>query len=96
MGIFAPKSVSVGDLFAGAIIPGAILVALYVVYILIVSVIYPSKMPSVQRENAVDVRATITSLVPSIDLIFSVLGSIIIGLATPTEAAGVGAVGAMI
>ena len=96
MGIFAPKSVSVGDLFAGAIVPGAILVGLYTVYILIVSVIYPSKMPSVQQENAIDVRATITSLIPPIALIFSVLGSIIIGLATPTEAAGVGAVGAMI
>ena len=96
MGIFAPKSVSVGDLFAGAIVPGAILVSLYTLYILIFSATYPTRMPRIQQENAVDIRATITSLIPPIALIFSVLGSIIIGLATPTEAAGVGAVGAMI
>ena len=96
MGIFAPKSVSVGDLFAGAIVPGAILVSLYALYILIFSAVYPTRMPRIQQENAVDIRATITSLIPPIALIFSVLGSIIIGLATPTEAAGVGAVGAMI
>ena len=90
-GIFAPKSVSVGDLFAGAIVPGAILVGLYTVYILIVLVIYPSKMPISRKKTRLMFKPRLPTDSP-IALIFSVLGSIIIGLATPTEAAGVGAV----
>jgi len=97
-GIFSPKVVSVGDLFAGALVPGLMLVALYVAYILLVALFRPQKMPPHQREDddQVSLGSVIHSLFPPLVLIFAVLGSILGGLATPTEAAGVGALGALL
>ncbi|MEM9209622.1 MAG: TRAP transporter large permease subunit [Pseudomonadota bacterium] len=98
MGIFSPDTVSVGDLFAGALIPGLLLVILYVLYLAVVAAFNPSAMPAHDRGDSTDVRisAIAHALLPPLALIFAVLGSILGGLATPTEAAGVGAAGAML
>jgi tripartite ATP-independent transporter DctM subunit len=98
MGIFSPKTVSVGDLFAGAVIPGLLLVFLYVLYILGVAFFKPGTMPAHHREpgERVSVGDVIRALLPPLLLIFAVLGSILGGYATPTEAAGVGAIGALL
>jgi tripartite ATP-independent transporter DctM subunit len=98
-GVYSPDTVSVGDLFAGALIPGLLLVGLYLSYLLLVSVLRPAAMPlppagNVER-NAVGLAALHALLAPLV-LILAVLGSILGGLATPTEAASVGAVGAML
>jgi tripartite ATP-independent transporter DctM subunit len=94
-GIFSPKTVSVGDLFAGAIIPGLILVVLYAVYIVTTALRNPEKAPPVEA-GAISAREILESVFPPMLLIFAVLGSILTGLATPTEAAGVGAMGALV
>ncbi|MGK0499210.1 MAG: tripartite ATP-independent transporter DctM subunit [Oceanicoccus sp.] len=94
MGIFSPKTVSVGDLFVGAVVPGALLVLLYIAYILIFVAWRPASAPvddSVQRPS---IATLLSNLIPPVLLIIAVLGSILIGAATPTEAAGVGALGA--
>jgi tripartite ATP-independent transporter DctM subunit len=98
MGIFSPKTVSVGDLFAGAVIPGLLLVLMYVLYIIGVAFFRPSVMPAHPRgpDENVTFRKVLHALVPPLLLIFAVLGSILGGLATPTEAAGVGAMGALL
>jgi tripartite ATP-independent transporter DctM subunit len=98
MGIFSPKTVSVGDLFAGALIPGLLLVLLYVLYIIAVAAFRPDSMPAHVRSADDDVSITrvLRALLPPLVLIFAVLGSILAGLATPTEAAGVGAMGALL
>ncbi|MCU7958698.1 MAG: TRAP transporter large permease subunit [gamma proteobacterium symbiont of Bathyaustriella thionipta] len=101
MGIFSPDTVSVDDLFIGAIIPGLLLVALYISYQLLVAFFQPQKSPALPAEERQDggirllLKATRVLLPPMI-LIVAVLGSILGGLATPTEAASVGAVGAML
>ena len=91
-GIFNPQPVSVGDLFVGAIIPGMLLVAAYIIYLLFVA----RREPDVAKPSAesVDLAETLKSLLPPIALMLLVLGSIISGAATPTEAAAVGALGA--
>lgn len=97
MGIFNPQPVSVGDLFVGAIVPGLLLVLLYIAYLLVTSLRRPDLAPKGQDENDTDTTSTgqlLSSLAPPILLIMLVLGSIISGAATPTEAAGVGALGA--
>jgi tripartite ATP-independent transporter DctM subunit len=98
MGNFAPKTVSVGDLFAGALIPGLLLVALYVLYILVYALLRPGTMPAHVADDAssVTVVRVLRALAPPLALIFAVLGSILAGLATPTEAAGVGGMGALV
>ena len=98
MGIFSPKTVSVGDLFAGALIPGLMLVGLYVAYLVIAAFFKPSLMPAHEREpdERVGFVAVFKALFPPLALIFAVLGSILGGLATPTEAAGVGGMGALL
>ena len=98
MGVFSPKTVSVGDLFAGALIPGLLLVLLYIVYILAVALLRPSAMPAPERASREGVSAgrLLKALAPPLILIFAVLGSILGGLATPTEAAGVGGMGALL
>ena len=98
MGIFSPKTVSVGDLFAGALIPGLLLVFLYVIYIVVVAIVRPNTMPAHVRDPDEQVTAwqVMSALLPPLLLIFAVLGSILAGLATPTEAAGVGAMGALL
>ncbi len=95
MGIFNPKTVSVGDLFAGAIVPGLILVALYTAYIVATAVFNPEKAPPIDAER-ITAKEILVSIFPPLILIVAVLGSILGGLATPTEAAGVGAMGALL
>jgi tripartite ATP-independent transporter DctM subunit len=97
LGNFAPKSVSVGDLFAGALIPGLLLVALYVVYLALVAIFRPRSMPahSSVENGKPSFMQIIRALLPPMILIVAVLGSILAGVATPTEAAGVGALGAL-
>ena len=94
-GIFNTKSVSVGDLFAGALIPGLLLVLLYLLYIILVSASKPKLAPAIKDQESVTVRDFFASVFPPLFLIFAVLGSILAGVATPTEAAGVGALGAI-
>ena len=99
MGVFAPKSVSVGDLFAGAIVPGLCLVALYLAYVVAKAWLQPSTAPSApppSDDDRVALTDTLRALFPPLFLIFAVLGSILFGWATPTEAAGVGAAGALL
>ena len=98
MGIYSPKTVSVGDLFAGALIPGLLLVALYVFYLLMLALFRPALMPAHQRSagDKVGFFQVVRALLPPLGLIFAVLGSILFGFATPTEAAGVGGMGALI
>ena len=99
LGNFAPEPVSVGDLFAGALIPGLALVGLYVLWIVVVSFVRPEDAPPVPRDELGGggvrlARRVAHALVAPIVLIVAVLGSILGGVATPTEAAGVGAIGA--
>ncbi len=98
MGIFSPKTVSVGDLFAGALIPGLLLVLLYVLYIVAMAFFKPESMPAHEKglDERVGLGQVLRALLPPLLLIFAVLGSILAGLATPTEAAGVGAMGALV
>jgi len=98
LGVFSPKTVSVGDLFAGALIPGLLLVVLYVVYLVIAAFIRPDLMPAFDRgaDDRVSVLQILRALLPPLVLILAVLGSILMGLATPTEAAGVGGMGALL
>ena len=104
MGIFSPDSVSVGDLFVGALVPGLLLVVLYLIYVMVVGV-----KSGKSDDAAMNIDATATAsateepeqslfsaLVPPLLLIIVVLGSILAGFATPTEAAGVGASGALL
>ena len=97
-GNFSPNTVSVGDLFAGALIPGLMLVVLYIVYLLFKATVHPELMPAnhINKNETVVPRQFFRAAAPPLILIFSVLGSILAGLATPTEAAGVGAMGAAI
>jgi tripartite ATP-independent transporter DctM subunit len=97
-GVFSPKTVSVGDLFAGALIPGLLLVVLYVLYLLGAAFFKPALMPAYRRsaEDTVSFLQILRALLPPLLLIFAVLGSILAGLATPTEAAGVGGMGALL
>jgi tripartite ATP-independent transporter DctM subunit len=94
MGVFTPKTVSVGDLFLGAIVPGLLLVAIYCVYLLVYARLRPAAMPAARDNQAISTIALLQSLLPPIALIGAVMGSILAGIATPTEAAGVGALGA--
>ncbi|MFQ5636281.1 MAG: TRAP transporter large permease subunit, partial [Gammaproteobacteria bacterium] len=100
-GIYSPETVSVGDLFIGAIVPGLLLVGFYIVYILLLGVFRPAAMPGGRRADEADIRGAalwgrvIRVLLPPLALILAVLGSIIGGLAAPTEAAAVGATGAL-
>lgn len=100
MGIFSPETISVGDLFIGALIPGLLLVCCYILYILGYAFFNKSAMPSARQTNTVYdshlLHDVIKGLLPPLFLIFTVLGSIIGGLATPTEAASIGAVGAIL
>ncbi len=100
MGIFSPETISVGDLFIGALIPGLLLVTFYILYIGGVALFNKDALPAAS-ENSINYEShllhdVIKSLIPPLILILAVLGSIIGGLATPTEAAAIGAVGAML
>lgn len=99
LGNYAPEPVSVGQLFAGAMIPGLTLVALYVLWVVLKSIFQPQSCPALEmtpeEKNGLFGRI-LSALLPPLLLIFAVLGSILLGIATPTESASVGAVGAML
>ncbi len=99
LGVTNLDTVSVGDLFVGAVVPGFMLVALYMLYVLFIAYTRPETIPPASQERT-PTQATgfklILSLVPVLLLIVLVLGSILFGVATPTEAAGVGALGALV
>jgi tripartite ATP-independent transporter DctM subunit len=98
-GIYAPKTVSVGDLFAGALLPGLMLVALYALYLGWRAWRTPAALPAAPAHGlsgAELARRALSALLPPLALIVAVLGSIVAGFATPTEAASVGGVGALL
>jgi tripartite ATP-independent transporter DctM subunit len=99
MGIFSPETVSVGDLFSGALLPGLLLVVLYLIYLALVATFRPQTMPGTMEGGGMEnnlVQRVLRGLLPPLLLIVAVLGSIMGGFATPTEAASVGAVGAIL
>jgi tripartite ATP-independent transporter DctM subunit len=100
-GNFAPSSVTVSDLFAGAIVPAFSLVAMYILYLIFMAVFFPKTSPAIAPEPGAPkglalAGRLIAVLVAPLLLILAVLGSILGGIATPTEAASVGAVGAIL
>ena len=97
-GIFSPETLSVGDLFVGALLPGLMLVVAYMVYIVFKAFTKPEQIPSHHGEPVAPGLAmrVIKSLLPPLGLILLVLGSILGGFATPTEAASLGALGALL
>ena len=97
-GIFSPETLSVGDLFIGALFPGMMLVVLYMLYIFIKAVLHPDSVPNnVGKPVAPGLsKRVLGSLIPPLMLILLVLGSILGGFSTPTEAAALGALGATI
>ncbi|MDT8398155.1 MAG: TRAP transporter large permease subunit [Pseudomonadales bacterium] len=102
MGVFSTQTVSVGDLFSGAMIPGLLLVLFYIVYMLVIAIVRPAAAPPARAEDLAAAQGDqhilvhlLKSLIPPLILIIAVLGSILSGAATPTEAAGVGALGAI-
>ena len=93
--------VSVGDLFAGALIPGLMLAGAYALYVIVLGIVRPRDLPALPlSERTLHGKAlwskTLRAIVPPIVLIFAVLGSIFFGIATPSEAGAVGAVGAIL
>lgn len=101
IGLFSPKTISVGDLFVGALIPGLLLVLMYIIYLLGLAIYKPGQVPAIPAEELAIGRTQLLTrilhaLIPPLLLILAVLGSIIAGIATPTEAASVGAVGSML
>jgi len=97
MGNFSPDALSVGDLFAGALLPGLMLVGLYITYQLLMALLKPASSPALEASELADqpgLGSILQALIPPVLLIIAVLGSILTGVATPTEAAAVGAVGA--
>ena len=100
-GIFAPASVTVADLFAGAIVPGFALVAMYILFLVFMAVFFPKTSPAIPPDPDAPrgwsmARRLIEVLIAPLALILAVLGSILGGIATPTEAASIGAVGAIL
>ncbi|SEQ20728.1 TRAP transporter, DctM subunit [Amphritea atlantica] len=99
-GIYSPKTVTVGDLFLGALLPGLLLVGAYIVYLIFKAIFHPDTVPAIPKDerDAMDnmFKRVISALLPPVFLVGLVLGSILGGWATPTEAASVGAVGAMV
>lgn len=104
MGVWSPRTLSVGDLFIGALVPGLLLVAVYIVYLLITAWLKPETAPAADRESLMKELGhrgslwplLLKGLVPPVLLIVAVLGSILGGFATPTEASAVGAFGAFL
>ncbi|SCA56841.1 putative C4-dicarboxylate transporter family protein, DctM subunit [Candidatus Terasakiella magnetica] len=108
LGILIPPSImlvimadqlalSVGDLFMGAVFPGLLLGALYIIYILVYGLVKPENTPLSQDRRDLELHVlwdVAKAVMPAVLLIFAVLGSIFAGMATPTEASGVGALGA--
>jgi len=95
-GDLAPDPVSSVDLFAGAIIPGLILVAMYAIWILIYSLIFPNNLPKKKSSDKKNIKDILKTIIPPTILIIAVLGSILFGIATPTESASLGALGSIL
>lgn len=99
-GSFSPAPMSAGELFAGALIPGLILVGLYIAYQIMQAIFRPDTCPAIPADEIDKVggfyKKLFIALLPPLLLIVAVLGSILAGIATPTEAASVGAVGAIL
>ncbi len=99
LGNFAPEPISVGDLFAGALIPGFTLVGIFLLWIAYKAVFQPETVPALrmtaEERKGLPLRV-VAVLIPPLILIVAVLGSILFGFATPTESASVGAIGAML
>jgi tripartite ATP-independent transporter DctM subunit len=92
-------SASAGDMFMGAFIPGLVLVGIYMAYILVTAIVRPKSAPPVPYEGKYDRQFAVNvflALVPPLTLIFAVLGSIVLGIATVNQAGAIGAVGATI
>lgn len=98
MGNFSPDSVSVNDLFTGAIFPGLVLVSMYILFVLVVAFFSPKTFPAIDGDKLpkASLQGLIGSLVAPLLLIVLVLGSILGGFASPSEAASVGAIGALL
>ena len=96
MNVINTDTVSVGDLFVGAMVPGVVLVFLYLAYVLTRAAIQPERAPPAISVDKMESGAVIKAVLPPLALITLVLGSILVGAATPTEAAGVGATGALL
>ncbi|MXW48022.1 MAG: TRAP transporter large permease subunit [Gammaproteobacteria bacterium] len=102
MGNFSPDAVSVNDLFAGALIPGLVLVGMYILYQVVIAIIRPDASPAIPKDEE-DLRTDgrsfawtmISTLFAPLALIVAVLGSILAGLASPTESAAMGGTGAL-
>jgi tripartite ATP-independent transporter DctM subunit len=100
-GIFSPRSLTVSDLFAGALLPGFALVGLYLLFLVVVAMVWPKASPALPPDPKAPrgfalVRRLAEVLIAPLVLIAAVLGSILGGVATPTEAASIGAVGAIL
>ena len=93
LGIFSQESISVGDLFAGAIFPGLILVGFYILYIIYIAHFRSDLIPERKLKKNFTAKEIILSLYSPLFLILTVLGVIILGIATPTEASSFGAIG---
>ena len=89
-------SVSVGELFMGAVLPGLLLVGLYIAYIIVVSLINPSMAPSSDEIEPIGYLELLRSIFPPLLLMVAVLGSIFAGIASPTESAAFGVLGALL
>jgi tripartite ATP-independent transporter DctM subunit len=94
MGNFSPESISVADLFMGALIPGLLLVLAYGLYVAVMSYLKPDIAPAIPKDNNSTWGDAMKHMVPPLLLIVAVLGSILAGVATTTEAASIGALGA--
>ncbi len=97
-GIFTIETISVGMMFAAALVPGLMLVSVYIAYLLLRAWLFPHSAPALTGEDVSrpNVREVMSAVVPPILLIVAVLGSILGGIATPSEAASVGAIGAIL
>jgi tripartite ATP-independent transporter DctM subunit len=102
MGIFSPETLSVGDLFVGALVPGVLLVVLYIIYLLLMGKFRPELFGHDEKNELLTALENKTkhnifkALLPPLLLIIAVLGSILTGVATPSEASSIGAIGAII
>ena len=101
MGNFSPDALSVNDLFAGALIPGLVLVGMYILYQIIMAIIRPESCPAIPRDELKPedgksmLKTMVGTLFAPLALIVAVLGSILAGLASPTESAAMGGTGAL-
>ncbi len=97
-GQFTIETISVGQMFAAALVPGLVLVAIYLVYVIVKSFIWPEVAPALTGEEYTPPTTAdvLGAVLPPVALIIAVLGSILAGIATPSEAASVGAVGAIL